>query len=89
MRRLESITNCDKTLQLVRKSLKAGYIHPDTGEHIRSTEGTPQGSVFSPLLANIVLDEFDKQVEKIKSSFDQGNKRARNKEYAKLQSRIQ
>nr|CEG03476.1 unnamed protein product [Fusarium pseudograminearum CS5834] len=74
MRRLESITNCDKTLQLVRKSLKAGYIHPDTGEHIRSTE---------------VLDEFDKQVEKIKSSFDQGNKRARNKEYAKLQSRIQ
>lgn len=89
MRRIETITNCDKTLQLIRKSLRAGYIHPDTGEHIRTTEGTPQGSVFSPLLAYIVLDEFDKQVEKIKSTFDIGNKRARNKEYDKLQSRIQ
>lgn len=89
MRRIESITNCDKTLQLIRKSLTAGYIHPDTGELIRPSEGTPQGSVLSPLLANIVLDEFDKQVEKIKTSFDKGNKRARNKKYDKLQSRIQ
>lgn len=89
MNRMESITNCDKTLQLIRKSLRAGYIHPDTGEHIKSSEGTPQGSVFSPLLANIVLDEFDKQIDKIKTTFDKGNKRTRNKEYDRLQSRIQ
>jgi retron-type reverse transcriptase len=89
MNRVETITNCDKTLQLIRKSLRAGYIHPDTGEHIRSSEGTPQGSVFSPLLANIVLDEFDKQVEKIKASFEKGRKRTRNREYESLQSQIQ
>jgi group II intron reverse transcriptase/maturase len=86
---IESNTTCDKTLQLIRKSLTAGYIDSDSGEHIKTTLGTPQGSVFSPLLANIVLNELDKKVLDIKNSFEKGKKRARNKEYDALTSRIQ
>lgn len=89
MKRIESNTSCDKTLQLIRKSLTAGYIDPDTGKHVRTTEGTPQGSVFSPLLANIVLNELDKKLEDIKQAFERGKKRAKNKEYDQLTSRIQ
>jgi retron-type reverse transcriptase len=89
MKCIESNTTCDKTLQLIRKSLTAGYIDPDSGEHLQTTLGTPQGSVFSHLLANIVLNELDKKVLDIKNSFEKGKKRARNKEYAALTSRIQ
>uniref|UniRef100_UPI0020014B30 hypothetical protein n=1 Tax=Exserohilum turcicum TaxID=93612 RepID=UPI0020014B30 len=89
MERISNTVKCDKTLQLIRKSLTAGYIDPMNGTHVRPTEGTPQGSVLSPLLANIVLNELDHCVAKMKSSFEIGKKRARNPEYDKLTSRIQ
>jgi retron-type reverse transcriptase len=84
MKCIESKTTCDKTLQLIRKSLTAGYIDTESGEHIKTSLGTPQGSVFSSLLANIVLNELDKKVLDIKNSFEKGKKRARNKEYDAL-----
>ena len=47
-------------LSLIGKFLKAGYV--DEGLLVRSDEGTPQGSILSPMLANIflhyVLDEW-------------------------------
>lgn len=47
-------------LLLIERFLKAGYI--DDGLLVRTDEGTPQGSILSPLLANIflhyVLDEW-------------------------------
>lgn len=89
MKSMGKVTICDKTLQLIKKSLTAGHIDPESGEHILSSIGTPQGSVFSPLLANIVLHELDKKFESIKTNFDKGTKRARNKEYDKLTSKIQ
>lgn len=89
MRCIESNTSCDKTLQLIRKSLTAGYIDPETGAHIKSSEGTPQGSIFSPLLANIVLNELDHKLATIKDRSEKGKKRAKNKEYDYLTSRIQ
>ena len=47
-------------LNLIGKFLKAGYI--DNGQLVKSDKGTPQGSILSPMLANIflhyVLDEW-------------------------------
>lgn len=75
-------------MQLVRKSLTAGYIDQTSGKHVKSDMGTPQGSVLSPLLANIVLNELDSYMNEVKSSFEKGNKRAINKEYNSLTSKI-
>ena len=40
-------------LNLIKKFLKAGYV--DDGLLVRSDTGTPQGSILSPMLANIFL----------------------------------
>ena len=40
-------------LELINKFLRAGYV--DDGELIRTERGTPQGSILSPMLANIFL----------------------------------
>jgi len=40
-------------LNLIKKFLKAGYI--DDGLLVKPDAGTPQGSIFSPMLANIFL----------------------------------
>jgi RNA-directed DNA polymerase len=42
-----------RIIRLVRKWLKAGVL--DQGRHVETEEGTPQGAVISPLLANIYL----------------------------------
>ena len=34
------------------------------GLHVKSDEGTPQGGPLSPLLANIILDDLDKELKK-------------------------
>lgn len=50
-----------RVLDLIEAFLKAG-IWEDNFVSVH-TEGTPQGGVISPLLANIVLDDFDKNIE--------------------------
>lgn len=89
MKVIEKKISCDKTLQLIRKSLTAGYIDPDSRERVRTDRGTPQGSVLSPLLSNIVLNELDIKMKDIIERFEKGKKRSRNKEYDKITSRIQ
>lgn len=49
-------------LCIIRKILQARILMPD-GSIITPTEGTPQGGIISPLLANIVLNEFDWHME--------------------------
>lgn len=46
----------------IEKMLKAGIM--EGGICYKTTEGTPQGSVLSPLLANLVGDIIDKELEK-------------------------
>ena len=47
---------------LIKQWLKAGYWEQGTLHH--TTEGTPQGGVISPLLANIALDGLPKRLGK-------------------------
>lgn len=51
-----------RVLQLIDRSLKAGALTGDGFE--ATTEGTPQGGPLSPLLANLLLDTFDKELER-------------------------
>lgn len=51
-----------RVLGLIRRYLQAGVVQPD-GSREETTEGVPQGGPLSPLLANIVLDPMDKELE--------------------------
>jgi RNA-directed DNA polymerase len=49
-------------LGLIRRFLTSGILL--NGVVVASEEGTPQGGPLSPLLANILLDDLDKELEK-------------------------
>lgn len=84
MERVKKIILCEKTLQLIYKTINSGYIDPESNNLIKSHQGTPQGSVLSPLLSNIVLHELDVYMEKTKLKFEIGTRRARDKIYSML-----
>jgi len=48
-------------LLLIRRFLRSGVLV--NGVSVCNEEGTPQGGPLSPLLANILLDDFDKELE--------------------------
>jgi RNA-directed DNA polymerase len=51
-----------RVVQLIARYLKAGVL---TGDGLEATvEGTPQGGPLSPLLANLLLDRLDKELER-------------------------
>jgi len=51
-----------RILKIIRRYLQAGMM--EEGVCVTREEGTPQGGPLSPLLANFLLDDLDKELEK-------------------------
>jgi RNA-directed DNA polymerase len=62
MGRLEKRIGDKRMLGLIRRYLDAGIMA--NGVVMERHEGTPQGGPLSPLLANVLLDEVDRELEK-------------------------
>jgi len=61
MARLARHVQDKRLLRIVRRFLEAGMMR--NGVCVRRHEGTPQGGPLSPLLANLLLDDLDKELE--------------------------
>ena len=61
MSRLAKRIEDRRLLELIGHMLKAKVVLPD-GVVVSTEEGVPQGGPLSPLLSNIVLDEFDQEL---------------------------
>lgn len=66
---------------LIWKFLKAGYME-DWVYH-NTYSGTPQGSIISPVLANVYLNELDVYMAQYAERFNRGKRRGRDKAYQK------
>jgi len=62
MARLGRRVSDKRLLRIVRRFLEAGMMRD--GVCIERQEGTPQGGPLSPILANLLLDDLDKELER-------------------------
>jgi len=61
LERLRQRVRDSRILDLVKRMLTAKVVMPD-GTKVATIQGTPQGGPLSPLLSNIVLDEWDREL---------------------------
>lgn len=71
---------------VIWKFLKGGYIESQKYNH--SYSGTVQGSIISPILSNIYLNELDTFIDELKIGFDKGTFRKINPEYNRLNGNV-
>ncbi|MBI2907970.1 MAG: group II intron reverse transcriptase/maturase [Chloroflexi bacterium] len=62
MARLARMVSDKRLLKIIRRFLEAGMMR--NGVCVARHEGTPQGGPLSPLLANLLLDDLDKELER-------------------------
>jgi RNA-directed DNA polymerase len=67
MARLEKRIGDRRLLRVIRRYLEAGVLAD--GVVVERHEGTPQGGPLSPLLANVLLDEVDRKLERSGHAF--------------------
>jgi group II intron reverse transcriptase/maturase len=67
MSRLEKRIGDRRLLRVIRRYLEAGMLAD--GVVVERHEGTPQGGPLSPLLANVLLDEIDRKLERSGHAF--------------------
>ncbi|HEX2094296.1 MAG TPA: group II intron reverse transcriptase/maturase [Longimicrobiaceae bacterium] len=67
MGRLEKRIGDTRLLRVIRRYLEAGVLAE--GRVVERHEGTPQGGPLSPLLANVLLDEVDRALERSGHAF--------------------
>lgn len=78
----------EKLLKLVRSGLEAGWLDRFGEIHETLGMGTPQGSILSPLLCNIFLNELDVFMEALKEKYRTGAKPKKNKVHESLTNKI-
>lgn len=86
MEQLKAHIKCEKTLALIKSSLKAGYVELNK-PMVNPEVGTPQGSILSPLLCNVYLHSLDVFVEGLKMVFEKGSHRKNSPEYTSIQNK--